>query len=508
MTYFIGVDVGTFEAKGVLTDTQGTILAQAVRSHRMIVPQPGWAEHRPDEDWWAGVTGITRELLAASGLDPGEVRAIATSAIGPCMLPLDGAGRPLMNAVLYGVDTRAVAEIADLTQKIGADTLLARCYGGLTSQSVGPKILWLKRQRPELYAQARMFLSATPYITYRLTGEYVMDHFTAAGFIPLYDPVAQSWDPELAEGIVDLAQLPRLMWSQEIAGHVTAAAALETGLAEGTPVICGTIDAAAEALSVGVTEPGDMMVMYGSTTFIIQITEAPVQDGRLWYAPWLFKGLHTSQAGLATSGTLTRWFADQVFRDLPPDQAMAAMAAEAATSPPGAKGLVVLPYFSGERTPIHDPHAKGMVFGLDLTHTRADLYRAALEGIGHAVRHIIETFDAAGHAPRRLVAVGGGTRNPVWLGAVSDIGGRSQVLRQVSTGASLGDAFLAALGAGAAELKDIERWNPAARKVEPDSALRPLHEERYAVYRALYDRTRDLMATASAWQSALEVHRP
>ena len=495
MAYFLGVDVGTFESKGVLTDESGRIVAQAVSPHKLIVPRPGWAEHRADEDWWGDTVAITKTILAESGIDAAEIKAVATSAIGPCMLPVDGAGRPLMNGVLYGVDTRAVDEIAALTDRIGIDTLLARCNSGLTSQSVGPKILWLKNKRPDLYAQARMFLSATPYITFRLTGGYAMDHFTAAGFTPLYDPATQAWNPEFCDGIVDPAHLPRLLWSSEIAGTVTPQAAAETGLTVGTPVVCGTIDAAAEALSVGVTGVGDLMVMYGSTIFIIQITAEQVRDPRLWYAPWLFQGLHASQAGLATSGTLTRWFADQLYRDIPADTVLPAMATDAAVSPPGAKGLIVLPYFSGERTPIHDPRAKGVIFGLDLTHTRADIVRGGLEGIGYAVRHILETYDEVGHAPKRLIAVGGGTKNAVWLAAVSDISGAPQVLRTVSTGASLGDAFMAAVATGYATLPDIERWNAVARVQEPvGGADKALYDRQFGLYKSLYQQTKGLMA--------------
>ncbi len=501
MAYFIGVDIGTFESKGVMTDARGTIIARATRPHEMIVPRPGWAEHRPEQDWWGDFTVIARSLLVTSGVAAEDIQAVAASAIGPCMLPLDADGTPLMNGVLYGVDTRAVAEIAALTEKIGSETLLARCNSSLTSQSVGPKILWLKNRRPDLYAKARMFTSAAPYITFRLTGVHAMDHFTAAGFTPLYDPAKQAWSDEFARGILDPGCLPRLLWSSEIAGRVTQAAAAETGLAVGTPVVCGTIDAAAEALSVGVAGAGDMMVMYGSTIFIIQITAEQVRDPRLWYAPWLFEGLHTSQAGLATSGTLTRWFASEIYRDLPAGTVLGAMAEDAARSPLGAKGLIVLPYFSGERTPIHDPQAKGVFFGLDLTHSRADLYRGALEGIGYAVRHIVETFEAAGHPPTRLVAVGGGTKNPVWLGAVSDIAGRPQVLRQETTGASLGDAFLAALATGHAQRTDIEQWNKAANPREPQGEpVKSLYDRQYAIYRALYDRNRDLMATLSGFQ--------
>jgi xylulokinase len=240
------------------------------------------------------------------------------------------------------------------------------------------------------------------------------------------------------------------------------------------------------------------MVMYGSTIFMIQITAEQVRDPRLWYAPWLFEGLHASQAGLATSGTLTRWFADQFYRDVPAETVLPAMAEEAAGSPPGAKGLIVLPYFSGERTPIHDPRAKGVIFGLDLTHSRADIVRAGLEGIGYAVRHILETYDEVGHAPKRLIAVGGGTKNAVWLGAVSDIGGVPQLLRRVSTGASLGDAFLAAVATGHARLQDIERWNPTAGVQDPVAAVKPLYDRQFGLYKSLYQQTKELMANVTA----------
>ncbi|MBV9703793.1 MAG: FGGY-family carbohydrate kinase [Methylobacteriaceae bacterium] len=497
MTHFLGIDIGTFESKGVLVAADGAVVAQAAAPHKMIVPRPGWAEHRPDEDWWGDFVTLTRQLLAAIRIDPHDIAAVACSAIGPCMLPVGAKGEPLMNGVLYGVDTRAAAEIDELTERIGAGTLMARCGNALTSQSVGPKILWLKHNRPGLYDRAQMFLSATPYLVYRLTGEYVIDHYTAAGFTPLYDVAKLDWDDDLARGIVERHRLPRLLWTSEIAGAVTGRAAAETGLAAGTPVTCGAIDAASEAVSVGVTGAGDMMLMYGSTVFVILITQRQVGDPRLWYAPWLFPGTHASMSGLATSGTLTRWFADNFARDLAPTEVMPRLAEEAASSPRGAKGVIVLPYFSGERTPIHDPRAKGCIFGLDLTHTRADVYRGIIEGIGYAVRHIIETYEDVGQPPHRLIAVGGGTRNPAWLAAVSDICGYPQVLRRTSTGASYGNAFLGAVATGHAQLADIERWNAAVKVQEPDAATRGLYDRQYAIYKALYLQTRELMAQLS-----------
>lgn len=496
MSFTLGIDIGTFESKGVLVDAQGAIVASAARPHKMIVPRPGWAEHRADEDWWDDLTYITRRILDESGVAPADIRALACSAIGPCMLPVGADGRPLMNAVLYGVDGRAAREVDELTARIGEDVLLDRCGNALTSQSIGPKILWLKRNRPELYAATAKVLTSTSYLVYRLTGAYVIDHYTAANFSPLYRVDTLAWSDELADDIIALDKLPRLAWSTEIAGHITPEAAAATGLAAGTPVTAGTVDAAAEALSVGVTRPGDMMMMYGSTIFIITLTDARVRDARLWYAPWLFEGQHAAMAGLATSGTLTHWFRDQLARDLDADEAFARLAEEAASSPPGAKGLLFLPYFSGERTPIHDPLAKGCLFGLDLTHDRGDIYRAVLEGIACGTNHVIETYREVGQAPLRLLAVGGGTKNRIWCQATSDVSGIDQILCEKSIGASYGDAFLAALATGAATIGDIAVWNPVASTVV--AAPSPVHERQYRLFRRLYEQTKDIAAELGA----------
>jgi len=497
MRHYLGIDIGTFETKGVLVAGDGTIVAQAARPHKMLVPQPGWAEHRPREDWWDDLVFVTRRLLEDSGIDPKSIRALGCSAIGPCLLPVDAAGEPLGNAILYGVDTRAAREIEQLTNAIGQATILERCGNALTSQSVGPKILWLKNQRPEVYAKAAKLLNSTSYLNYRLTGRYVIDHYSAANFSPLYDVGKQDWTFDLTGDLARPDQLPELLWSSEIAGEVTAQAAAETGLAAGTPVIAGTIDAAAEALSVGVAAPGDMMIMYGSTIFTIMISEARIGDARLWYAPWVFPGRHASMAGLATSGTLTHWFRDHFARDLPAEEAFAALAEEAAASPPGARGLVFLPYFSGERTPIHDPEAKGVIFGLDLTHERGDVYRALLEGIACGTAHIIETYREIGQPPAAVYAVGGGTRNTTWTQATSDISGLDQALRRRTLGASYGDAFLAALAVGDVQAGDIADWNPVERRLAPRPETAAVYERQYRVFRRLYEETKGLMAEVS-----------
>ena len=490
MKFFLGIDIGTYESKGILTDKDGNVIASATNPHKMLVPEPGWAEHRPEEDWWNDFVKITKKILKASKINPGDISCIATSAIGPCMLPVSYEGDPLMNAVLYGVDTRAEKEIKELNREVGKEKILQNCGNALTSQSVGPKILWLKKNCPEIYKKAGKILSSTSYLVQKLTGESVIDHYTAANFTPLYDIKNLKWTDALTKNIIEIERLPKLMWTTEIAGYVSKAASKETGLAIETPVTVGTIDAAAEAISVGVCSAGDMMMMYGSTIFIIQVTNEKIIDGRLWYAPWLFKGLHGSMAGLATSGTLTHWFRDNFAKEIPKDKAFEILAAEAAQSPPGSKGLIVLPYFSGERTPIHDPKARGTIFGLDLTHNRGDIFRAFLEGIAMGTAQVFETYEAIGQKPKKVMAVGGGTKNNIWMQATSDFSQIDQVISEKSTGASYGNAFLAALAVGAVSQRDITNWNPALSKIKTQHST--LHAEKNKLFRQLYESSKEI----------------
>ena len=493
MAYTLGVDIGTFESKGVLVDFQGEVVARASRGHEMLVPKAGWAEHVPDQDWWGDFVFITQSILSDSGVDPTLIKAVGCSAIGPCMLPVDEQGNALMNGVLYGVDNRAAREVEELTETIGETRLLEICGNALTSQSVGPKILWLKRHHPEIFHNTAKIHTSTTYIVQKLIDRCVIDHYTAANFSPLYDVERQNWTDELTDQIVDISRLPELLWSNEIAGRVTEQAAKATGLAPGTAVLTGTIDAAAEALSVGVTAPGEMMVMYGSTIFIIMPTGERVKDPRLWYAPWLFEGHHASMAGLSTSGTLTHWFRDQFAKELTRETAFPTLAEEASQSPPGANGLIMLPYFSGERTPIHDPDAKGVLFGLNLTHTRGDIYRAQLEGIALGTAHVLETYEDAGAPPEKLLAVGGGTQNALWLQATSDATGYPQIVRQRTMGASYGNAFLAAVAIGEAGLDDIEAWNPIAKTATVNSETTALYGRHLSIFKRLYRQTQELM---------------
>lgn len=488
--YLLGIDIGTYESKGVITDLAGTVIAVQVCPHELQIPQQGWAEHDVESVWWGDFVTLTRRLLETSGIPPQQIRGVGCSAIGPCVLPVDEACRPLRpGGILYGIDTRAVQEIADLEARFGRDVIFQQNGNMLSAQSIGPKILWLKNHEPEIYARTYKFVTSTTFLVARLTGRFVIDHITASFWAPPYNFHTNRWDPRFCEGIVEPERLPEIAWASEIAGTVTAAAAREAGLAEGTPVVVGSTDAAAEALSVGVTSPGQMMLMYGSTVFMIQVVAQPTIDERLWAAPYLFPGTFQLAAGMATSGALTRWFRDKLAPDLVATEAAgganaySTLTAEATAIPAGAEGLIVLPYFSGERTPINDPQARGLFFGLTLAHTRAHLFRAVLEGIGYGIAQHFQVMAEIGATPREVMAVGGGTQSALWLQVVSDISGRAQKAPSITIGASYGDAFLAGLGVGLFDsYQAINQWLKDVRTIPP----LPENTARYAPYLALY----------------------
>jgi xylulokinase len=480
----LGIDIGTSSAKGVLVSAQGKVLARATRAHQTSHPRPGWVEHDADTVWWADFLALSRELVAAA--DGRQLAGLAVSGIGPVLLPADADGRPLRPAILYGVDSRATREIAELTEELGADAILARAGTPLSSQAVGPKWRWLARHEPELYQRTSLFLMASSYLVYRLTGEYVLDHHSASQCDPMYDLRAAGWATDWAARVAPGVELPRLAWPTEVVGAVTKRAASETGLPAGLPVTTGTVDAWAEGASVGVTEPGDTMVMYGTTMFLIQVLADPRPHPGLWTTRGALPGTFSLAAGMATSGAVTDWLRGVAGREF------AELLAEAAAVPAGSRGLLLLPYFAGERTPIFDPDARGVLAGLTTQHGVGELYRAALEGIAYGVRHNLETMRAAGGLgdTARLVAVGGGTQGGLWTQIVSDVTGAEQQIPAETIGAALGDALLAGIATGAEP--DIAVWNPVTSTVRPDPAAAEVYAEFYPRYRDLYFATADI----------------
>jgi xylulokinase len=489
----LGLDIGTASSKAVLARVDGTVLATAQRQHRLSLPRPGWAEHDPETDWWNGVRALCAELTPQAG---DALTGICVSGIGPCLAPCNSRLQPLRPAILYGIDTRATAEIGELEDRYGVAAIQARGGSTLTTQALGPKLLWLRRHEPDVWAETAGWYMASSFVAARLTGEYVLDHHSASQCDPMYDLDRFDWATDWAAEITAGVPLPRLVWPADVVGYVTPAAAAETGLPAGLPVVAGTIDAWAEAFSVGVRAPGDLMVMYGSTMFLVLVVDGPASHPALWATAGVEPGTRTLAAGMSTSGSLTEWL-----RELAGGPPFDQLVAEAVAVPAGSDGLLVLPYFAGERSPIFDPRARGVVAGLTLSHRRAHLFRAVCEAIAYGVRHNLEALTAAASAPRRLVAVGGGTQGDLWTQIVSDVTGEHQELPVETIGAAYGDALLAAIGVGLSP--PTTDWTRRARTVVPHRTLKKRYDALYALYRDLYpatvDITHELTRLAELW---------
>jgi xylulokinase len=476
----LGIDVGTSSSKGLLASPDGEVLAEAEQAHQVSRPREGWAEMDAIEIWWGDFLALCAELLpqTSDGVD-----CVCVSGVGPCLLAADANGQPLRPAILYGIDSRAQREIEELSSRYGAELILERCHSPLTSQAVGPKIAWLHRHEAEVWERTRRWFMPSSFLVHRLTGEYILDHHSASQSDPLYDVdrfrFIEEWAQEIAPGL----ELPRLLWPAEIAGAVTRAAAKQTGLAEGTPVAAGTIDAWAEASSVGVEEPQELMLMYGSTFFIVAVTQLARSHPALWGTAGVREGSRCLAAGMATSGSITDWL-----RRLLGDPPFERLLKQAEEVSPGAEGLLLLPYFAGERTPLFDPAARGVLCGLTLRHGAGHMYRAVLEGVACGVRHNLEVIEQSGERPERIVAAGGGVQGGLWTQIVSDVTGRTQEIPRRTVGACYGDALLAGRACGL--VSSDTNWFALADRVQPREHNRERYEELYRLYRELYPATR------------------
>ena len=504
MAYFMGIDTGTNSSKGVIIDHTGRVLAVHATQHEMTNPKPGHYEHDAEKDWWGDFCTISNALIEKTGIDPKDILAVGASALGADCLPVDEDCKPLRKAILYGIDARATDEMVWLTELYG-DEQIRKWYGRpLCSSDVMPKILWIKNKEPEVYAKAHKFITGSTYITAKLTGNYVVDRFLGlASFNPLYDP--KTWEPveKYCAPICRPDQLAKVQEAADIAGYVTAKAAAETGLAEGTPVITCTDDSGAEAISCGVVKPGQMMLQLGSSVYMILGTEGLVDDERLWREEFIVPGLCDISAGTNTAGSLTKWYRDNLFADAKAIEATGgsdayqSMMEGVEAIAPGSDGLITLPYFAGERTPVNDPNARGILFGLTLAHTRAHMYRSALEGIGYSVAQQISIMRSHKNVPiDRIIAVGGGTQNPVWMQIIADILGTPVSTPAVTVGASYGDALMAAL---AIRYPGFENYSMLTNFIQdgityqPDMKKHRQYEKYQEIYELLYPMTAQLM---------------
>jgi xylulokinase len=495
MACYMGIDIGTRESKGVLMNEQGELLAVEVTGHGVDNPKPGWFSQDADKIWWGDFCKISRRLIENTGVEPSDIGCVGLSALGCDCVPVDRDGKALYDAILYGIDCRSRDEIDWALETYGSEA--EKMFGHTPcSSDVAPKIMWFKNHHPEIWASAYKFLTASSYLCGRLTGKFVLDPYLAEDFLPLYDLEKGCIRPEGCRDYCRPDQLAELLPATAVAGTVTAQAAAQTGLAAGTPVLTGTGDSGAEAISSGLCQPGDMMIQLGSTGYMIYLSDKKIEEPRLWPGTFILPGTYGICAGTNTAGALTQWMREQWYKDTEADDIspFERMAAEAGAVPPGSEGLICLPYFAGERTPLNDPCARGMFFGMDMGHTRGHMVRAGLEGICYSLRANVEVIKAHGLSVRRIFAVGGGTKNSLWLQCLADILEQEIQVPTVSIGASYGDALMAALAGGAfADFDQLSKTIQVSRVYAPNPENFPVYRKQERIFRGLYEATKDYM---------------
>ena len=506
--YYLGIDIGTFSSKGVIVDHTGAIVCENSVPHGMENPQPKYYEHDAEAVWWHDFCYLSGSLLERSGIRADQIAAVGASTLGCDCLPVDEQCRPLRKAILYGIDARADKEIRYLTELYGDETV--RRYFGrpIATGDIAAKILWIKNNEPEIYEKTSKFLTGASYIGAKLTGNYCIDRYLAcASFQPMYDMNGEI-RTDMCREICRPDQLAEAKTVTDSIGTITEEAASQTGLAAGTPVITGTGDSCAEAISSGVVRTGTAMLQFGSTLFLNLCTDRLIRDDRVKGTIFTIPGSYTVSAGTNTAGTLTNWYRDALHQDLLAVEknggrnAFEAMAEEAGKIAPGSGGLYTLPFFAGERSPINDPLAKGVIFGLNLSHSRAHLYRSALEGIGYCAARIMDVLREHEVFPSRIMAVGGGAKNLVWMQIIADMLGETLYIPEITVGASYGDALMAMIGAGAlGGFRDLEKIIRIGREVYPDMENHREYRKHQEIFWALYESTKDLMHAGASDQN-------
>ena len=488
----LGIDVGTTGAKAAAFDAEGRLLAAGGGEYPARYPRPGWAEQDP-EDWWKGVRTALNALFAQIPGGALRVCALAVSSQAPTMLPLDEAGRPLRPALIW-MDRRSDAEASLLAERFGPDLFVRKTGNRPDPFYVAPKILWLKKNEPELFRKTRLFSQANGYINFRLTDAHSMDNVHAA-LLELRDWSTGEWDEEICSMCgVEPGQFPPVYPGHAVIGTVTGEASDATGLARGTPVMAGTVDGAAAAVEAGAYNEGTAAEMTGTSTVLLMPNLKGITEPAFIAMPHAIPGLFLLLGAMATSGASLRWF-----RDTLGNAAVEAvdpfdmLTREAEQSPPGSSGVVFLPYMMGERSPIWHTNARGVFFGLSLATPKSALIRAILEGTAFALRHNLEHARAAGVSIDEIRSVGGGTKSALWNQIKADVLGLPILLPEAGVGAPFGCALLAGMGSGvlSGNPEELGRMVRIKARYEPNPHNREIYEKQYRLYRRVYEHLRE-----------------
>jgi xylulokinase len=485
MSHVLGLDVSTTATKAVVLDAEGAVHTGASPEYPFETPRPLWSEQDP-RIWWDGAVHAIRTVLAASGIRGADVEAVGLAGQMHGLVALGSDDRVLRPAILWN-DQRTEIECDLIRETIGRERLIATTGNDALPGFTAPKLLWVRRNEPDVWSRIAHILLPKDFVRFRLTGDRAVDRADGSGTL-LFHLAARDWSDEVFEALgIEGAWLPRTYEGTETTGSISAEAAQATGLRTGTPVVAGGGDQAAAAVSVGAIEPGVVSISLGTSGVVFASTDGPLIDaeGRLHSFCHAVPGRwHVMGVMLSAAGSL-RWFRDA----LAPGVEFPALVDEANDVPAGSDGLLFLPYLSGERTPHPDPLARGAFIGLTTQHGRPHMTRSVLEGVAFGLRDSLELMRSVGvGGSEEIRTTGGGSRSPLWRRILADILEASVVTTTLSEGAAHGAAMLAAAGTG---------WFPTVEaacrqmvvlgeRVDPSPAAADVYRERYRRFRSLY----------------------
>jgi xylulokinase len=491
----LGIDIGTSGCKVALFDLGGIPLAASYRSYPLITLEPQAVEEDPLQGWWKSASDAIREVLARAEVSPKTIRGISVSCTN-ALVCVDADGNPLRPAIMQ-LDRRSIREAEWIRQVIGQEQVF-RITGNPIAPGTfsAPLMLWIKQNEPWIFERTYKFLSPTGFLVHRLTGEFTMDWSRGATTMLFETAGSRSWSSYLCDRMgIPIEKLPPLYPSWQIVGEVSRKASEQTGLAAGTPVVAGAMDTVCAALGCGALNQGDAFYVLGSVGRICLVLQKPSFDIRFINTCHCLPDRWISIACTNGAGLSLRWFKDQlggrecVQAEKKGQNPFLLLDEEAKKSPPGAKNLVYLPYLAGERSPIWDPFARGVLFGLDARHERSDLIRCLLEGVAFAALDNFLRLEANLQGEiERVTMSGGGARSDIWRKITADVLQKEILVSSIADTETFGNALLAGFGTGIFPdiQKTCQQLCKISARVSPDANNRSLYSRLFHLYRQLY----------------------
>jgi len=487
VTSLLGLDVGTTGVRCLAVDERGEVVAEAGAEYPIYSPHPGWSEQRP-EDWWEASRRVIGQVVAKVGRDAG---AIGLTGQMHGAVFLDQGDEVIRPALLWN-DQRTTAQAEAISRRVGARRLTEIAGNPALTGFQAPKILWLRDEEPKAYERVASVLLPKDYVRLRLTGERATDASDASGTL-LLDLKERTWSGEILDALeIPVGWLPRVFEGPDRTGQVRQDVSGELGLPDQLPVAAGGGDNAAAAVGNGIIRDGLASCSIGTSgvLFAHSDTLAPDPSGRLHAFCHSVPGRYHLMGVTLSAGGALRWWRDLVGKG--DYEELSELASQA---PPGAEGLLFLPYLTGERTPHLDPGARGAFFGLTSRHNVSHLTRAVMEGVAFSLRDSLEIMVALGTNPTQIRATGGGARSPLWRQLLADVFGRPIVRTLTEEGPASGAALLAGVTAGVFASVEEACAGISLRPdiCEPETSRSRLYDDYYAAYRELYPATASTM---------------